>query len=280
MFKDLVLPITGTEGDAEALEAAIVLASHFDARLTVLETVNLPVPAPSPWGLIPDATLSRIYADLREQGQASAARWRARLEKTSVAFDVHLAEILFAEPASAAVRYARYADLSVLAGVPRDPSAAEIVHGFFSMLLMGSGRPVLSIPAGHLMEFPPKRAMVAWRSRREAARALHDALPLLRTAASVDAVRVEAQDGRPDEDAQAGADVASHLARHGLEARVTTLQRQGRSVAAALLRHAEESEAQLLVAGGYGHSRLREWVLGGVTRELLENARIPILFSH
>lgn len=280
MFKDLILPITGTAGDAGALEAAIAMAGHLGAHVSVLETVNLPVPVPSPWGLIPDATLSRIYTDLREQGRAGAARWRARLEKAEISSDVRIAEVLFAEPAGAAAQHARYADLSVLTGVPGDPRAAELVHGFFSALLMDAGRPVLVMPVDHRAVFPLTHAMVAWQPRREAARALHDALPLLRTAASVDVAIVEDSGERPEDGTQAGADVASHLARHGLKVRVVMLRRQGRSVAATLLQHGFQSEARLMVAGGYGHSRLREWVLGGVTRELLENPQIPVLFSH
>lgn len=96
----------------------------------------------------------------------------------------------------------------------------------------------------------------------------------------MDVVTVEGDEVRNEEVAAADADIATHLARHGFKVNVVACPREDRSVAAALLQHAAESNAQLLVAGGYGHSRLREWALGGTTRELLEQSRIPVQFSH
>jgi nucleotide-binding universal stress UspA family protein len=128
---------------------------------------------------------------------------------------------------------------------------------------------------------PASHAVVAWQPTRESTRALHDALPLLRAARTVDVVTVDPVIGESRHGEEPGADIAAHLARHGLEANVVVhARRPQETVAAALLRHAAESGAQLLVAGGYGHSRLREWAIGGTTRELLRTARTPVLFSH
>lgn len=121
---------------------------------------------------------------------------------------------------------------------------------------------------------------MAWRPTREATRALHDAMPLLRVAESIDVLEVDPDVGKRGGGALPGADIATHLARHGLMVRVVLHTRSGESTAMAMIKHAERSGAELLVAGGYGHSRLREWALGGVTRELLQSTPVPVLFSH
>ena len=280
MFKDLVLPITGTAGDANALDAAIALAGFSGAHLAVLEMVNLPMPTPDPWGLTPDVT-GGLYAKLRDQAQANASDLRTRLGKETVAAEVRITESMFVEPPQTAALHARHADMSVMAGGCDDAKAETVIHGFFSALLLESGRPVLVIPWRYRIELPPRHVVVAWKPRRESARALHDALPLLQVARTVDVVVVDPDDGELGYGEQPGADVAVHLARHGLEVNVVALKRHpSESVATTLLRHAAASNAQLLVAGGYGHSRLREWALGGTTRELLHALHLPVLFSH
>ena len=107
-----------------------------------------------------------------------------------------------------------------------------------------------------------------------------DALPLLLRARSVELVIVDPRVGEIRHGELPGADIAAHLARHGLRVEVASLPREGASAGEAILRRAREVGAQLLVAGGYGHSRAREQVFGGVTRRLFEHAEVPVLFSH
>ncbi|MFD0737870.1 universal stress protein [Lysobacter koreensis] len=281
MVKDLMIPITNTAGDANALAAAIALAARTDAHLCVLEAFNLPMPAPSPWGLLPDLAMSDLYTTLRAKAEGDAAVWRERLAKESVPSEVRVAEALFVEPPRMAALHARYSDMAVMTAATSGYASDEpVIHGFFSALLLESGRPVLVVPPRFTSHQPAKHAVVAWRPTREATRALHDAMPLLHAAESVDVLEVGPQGGERGDGPQPGADIATHLARHGLKVRVVVSEPSGESVAMALMKHAEQSGAELLVAGGYGHSRFREWVLGGVTRELLKFSSVPILFSH
>lgn len=282
MIHDLMLPMTGTAGDPNALAGAVALASRLGAHLSVVETVNLPVPMPSPWGIAPDPKLSQLYGELRAKGEANAAALRQQLEREEVSQEVRVVEAKFTEPPRTIALLARYADLSILtAPTHQNDGDAAVVRACFSALLFESGRPVLAIPPHHPLQLPMSHVVVAWQPTREATRALHDALPLLRTAGSVDVVTVDPVIGESHHGEQPGADIATHLARHGLRVNVVVLQRQrGETVATVLLRHAAESGASLLVAGGYGHSRLRQWVLGGTTRELLQAIHLPILFSH
>lgn len=136
------------------------------------------------------------------------------------------------------------------------------------------------VPPHHPIELPIRHVVVAWKPSRESTRALHDALTLLAGATSIDVVTVDPEVSDEAHGEDPGVDIATHLARHDLQVNVVNLPRSGQTVATTLLRHAAATEAQLLVAGGYGHSRLREWVLGGTTRELLQAIHLPILFAH
>lgn len=280
MVKDVIVPITNTAGDANALATAIALATRENAHLSVLEVFNLPMPAPSPWGLLPDLAMSDLYTTLRAKAESDAAVWRERLAKESISSEVRVAESLFVEPPRTAALHARYSDMTVMTGARVVASDGPVIQSFFATLLLESGRPVLVVPARFKSQRPAKHVVVAWRPTREATRALHDAMPLLHAAESVDVLEVGPEDGEGGDGPQPGADIATHLARHGLKVRVVLSERSGESVAMALMKHVEQSGAELLVAGGYGHSRFREWVLGGVTRELLKHTAVPILFSH
>lgn len=280
MIQDLMLPITGTAGDDNAISAAVTLAAHYGAHLSVVQPVNLPQPIPGPWGMTPDPMLGAIQAELRAEAARQATRLRERLDKEGISFEVRVDEAKLVEPPRAMALQARYADLSVMTAPVRGADDAAMARAFFSALLFESGRPVLVVPPHHAAEVPLRHVVVAWKPSREAARALHDALPLLVGATSIDVMTVAPEIGDLDHGPDPGVDIATHLARHGLTVNVVNRPGSGQTVATTLLRHASDSNAQLLIAGGYGHSRLREWILGGTTRELLQAIHLPILFSH
>src|SRR5690606_27847836 len=196
-----------------------------------------------------------------------------------ISWEVRTPESILVEPPHLLSLHARYADLVVMTAPDADEDKTQVVRECFTAILFGSGRPVLVVPP-HPVTAPVRHLVVAWQPTPEATRALHDAMPLLRQAASVDVVSVDpsVDDLRHGDDP--GVDIATHLSRHGLRVNVVALPRAGMSVAEVLLRHAKESGAHCLIAGGYGHSRLREWVLGGTTRELLALARLPVPFSR
>nr|WP_244511574.1 universal stress protein [Luteibacter sp. UNCMF331Sha3.1] len=155
-----------------------------------------------------------------------------------------------------------------------DGDAASL-RRYFASLLFETGLPVLVIPHGAEPVVPPRRAVVAWADTRECVRAIHDALPLLKGCEWVSVASVN------DSHASEPAEVVALLKHHGVKAEPSLLKLSGdESTASRILEHAATSHAHIIVAGGYGHSRLREWAIGGVTRELLMHARIPVLFSH
>lgn len=279
MIRDLLLPLTGTDGDAAALAAAIALARPLQAHLSVVQPFAMPAPTIEPWGMAPDIT--ELYAELRGEAVAYAERFRAMLEREGVPFDLRIAESIFMEAPEVAAMQARHADLSIMvAPVTDDARDRSALRRLFGALLFGSGRPVLVVPPRGPLAWPIRRAMVAWAPTREATRALHDALPLLEEGADIDVVAVDPDRGDYGHGDWPGADIGAHLARHGFRVESTTLPRQDQTVAEVLLRHSTERGAQLLVAGGFGHTRFREWILGGATGGLLDATQVPILFSH
>jgi nucleotide-binding universal stress UspA family protein len=144
--------------------------------------------------------------------------------------------------------------------------------------LFESGRPVVMVPYIQKAALKLDRVMVCWDGSRPAARAVADAMPLLERAGRVEVVIVANERGKNDE--IAGADMGQHLARHGLKVDVQRITAGGIEVAETLLSHAADSGTDFMVMGGYGHSRLREFVLGGVTHSILRSMTVPALMSH
>lgn len=179
-------------------------------------------------------------------------------------------------PSELVIQEARAADLIVCAPRHGEP------FGFHTQadagdVLMQSGRPVLVVPAG-LSKLDAANVVVAWKDSRESRRALADALPFLKRARQV--LVAEVCEGDEAAGRERVGDVADYLARHGIKAQVTVRAPVRGSAAEALLEIAEAQDAGLIVAGGYGHARLREWIFGGVTRELLASANRAVLLSH
>lgn len=179
-------------------------------------------------------------------------------------------------PTRALAEAARAADLLVI-GRPPEPAdpASRADPGD---VLMQAGRPVLVVPSG-ASRLDASRVVVAWKDSREARRAVADALPLLRRASSVRVVELCRPSDAPAV-APAVEEVAGYLARHGVEATAEAQEMTEGTAADALVRAAERHGADLIVAGGYGHTRLREWAFGGVTRSLLRRCPVSCLLSH
>jgi len=276
MLKDLLFPVTGAASDDAALRVAIDIASAHGARLIVAVPSPSLTPLQTPWGITPDAVLGELLRQVEREAEQLADAFRERLRNVDVPWEVRIDEARFLEPTDALMRQARYADVSVLARPTGDDGA--IAHAYFRSFLFGSGRPVLVVPAAPgARRF--KKMLLAWKPTRESTRAAHDAIAVF-APESVEILTVDPEVGPLEHGDEPGADIAAHLARHGVQVSVSKRRAGSMSVATTVLLHAAEHDADLVVAGGYGHARLREWVLGGATRELLEALEIPVLFSH
>lgn len=279
MLKDLLVAITHGPGDAAALAAGLALAESEEAHLAALVCVPLTIPVTFEWSAVPAELYVRVQQAERERGERTAAALRQSLARSTASSEVRVVETRLMPPSSVAALHARHADLAIIGGGMGMPPDAWN-EAMFLDLLLDSGRAVLVVPPGHAFAAPLRHAVVAWQPTREATRALHESLPLLRRAQSVDVLMIDPviADNRHGE--EPGADIATHLARHGLRVRVVARTPAGEDAAQVIVRHAAETGADLVVAGAWSHTRLREALLGGATRTLLASCPVPMLLAH
>ncbi|MDP9964505.1 nucleotide-binding universal stress UspA family protein [Variovorax paradoxus] len=191
----------------------------------------------------------------------------------------HELRVVDAATTDAVVQHGRASDLVVLGRDGGSGARDVAVHGLVGHVLMEVGRPVLVVPCAGDFEGVARNAVVAWNGSREAAVALQAALPALQRALRVTLVDFRRPQEAGDDRPPSAAEMLRFLARHGIQA---SFERDvaGSDVAAALLSRVSELGADLLVMGGYGHPRVQEMVLGGVTRQILARASVPVLMAH
>jgi nucleotide-binding universal stress UspA family protein len=275
MIKDIVVKLSLDAAADPAASYAIALAGAFDAHLTGIAFAYEPEVFPDLSG--PGA---RRFLRLREESVEAAGAAAARFEKDARAAGLATAARAITTTGSAAYglfgRIARGFDLSIVGQSEPDKGLSEtpIAEG----ALFESGRPLIVVPYIHKGGLKLDGVMACWDGSRPAARAIADAMPLLSRAKAVDIVIVEGERAKSDE--MPGADLAQHLARHGVKVEIARIPRGGIDVKDALLNYAADHAADLMVMGGYGHSRTREFILGGVTRGMLESMTVPTLMAH
>jgi len=172
---------------------------------------------------------------------------------------------------------ARYCDLVVVGQTNPDESSPAVMDDFPEYMVLNSGRPVLVIPYAGEFSNLGKRPLVAWDGSRAATRAITDSIPFLRSADLVKVAIVNPKNDQHGE--QPGADLAAYLARHGIKLEVS-VHRTKQDISNFLLSLAADLDSDLMVMGGYGHSRFKEMIMGGATRGILESMTIPVFMSH
>jgi nucleotide-binding universal stress UspA family protein len=277
MIKDIMVRLEGTLADDVRLAGAADIARHFDGYIVGLFLNVLPPPTPpDPEGIALSQT-TLLIEEARTAGDRVVELLTERLAQLATPAEVRRLDVFPSEIASTAAREARSADTFVAlrpSGVPEE--AQHIVES----VLFGSGRHVFLVPPGERREMRFDNILLAWNGSREAARALVEARPILREAQSVTICVVDDDEPVVGARVPLGADVKRHLKHHGIDAALNRLRSHKSDVAETLIAETQRQKADLLVMGGYGHSRLREWLLGGVTYELLQRAPIPLLVAH
>jgi nucleotide-binding universal stress UspA family protein len=268
-YSSIMVPMDLDPACEHRLNVAAALADRFSSRLIGIAAREIAVPP---------------YFETPADGVASIVE----IEERSAAEDIGKAEALFRRvvgtreriewrhalgPATDSVlQQARAADLIVVGRPGRDGRALGSMAPDGGDLVMDAGRPVLFVPP-HVDSLSAKRIVIGWKDTREARRAVWDGLPFLKRAKEVLVVSV-------DVDSDSADDVAGYLGCHDVEA--CALVRPGSTNAAAdeIVRIAQQEGADLIVCGAYGHSRTREWIFGGVTRDLLDRAPLCCLMTH
>ena len=278
-YKDILVVLDDTTECDERVNVALRLAERHQAHLIGLLVIE---PAPIPTYAM--AQLPPEVMEMRRRMEDDArARVRQRFERQAgaggVPFEWHTTD---GDAVKAVSMFSRHADLAVIGQENPDRGAFGASSDLAENVVLASGRPVLIVPYVGTYPHAGRRVMVAWDASREAARAVADALPVLQEAESVVTISANPGSGpRPDRHGDLpGADIARHLARHGVNVEVHRIETRDVSIANMLLNRIADESIDLLVMGAYGHARVREIWLGGVTRDLLRHMTVPVLVSH
>jgi nucleotide-binding universal stress UspA family protein len=258
------------------VEAAAELARRHGAHLTGLYVIEIPVLPSYAEAQIPIAIFEAQRAAFASNAVSAERDFDDITDKSGISAEWRCVE---GQQIDTLSLHARYADLLVVGQAdPDDPECVS--RGLADHLALASGRPVLVIPAGGVSGVIGENVLVAWNAKREAVRAVSDAMPLLESANRVSVVTINATSDDPENAGIPAADIGLHLARHGIETQTKSLYGAPAAIGELLLDTARDESADLLVMGAYGHARFREILLGGVTAHVLAHATIPTLLSH
>lgn len=274
-LKELLIIADNDTAYRSRLDVTFALAAEHGARVTGLHVMPppiLPLYADIP---IPESVEKVQRLELEEAARLAAAVFAAAAAHSGVPTEWRVAE---GHVMHVAATHARYADLTVVPqGIDLGEPSADL-HALPEELALSVGRPVLVIPRYGSFPRVGRDVLVAWNGSREATRAVHDALPLLQRAEQVTVLSIDP--AVTPGDRLPGADMSLYLARHGVTARAASVAGAEATVGDTLLSYAADHDIDLLVMGAYGHARLREMVLGGATRSLLQSMTVPVLLSH
>ena len=273
-LRNLIVYVSNEPGIEVAL--AVDLARAHDANLTGLHIFDIPLP---PTGI--EASVAGLYIEAQRRSFfEEGASVRAQVLETARKAGYPLAwQVGEGDTVDVLSSRARYCDLVVIGeGAGMDEPTNK--RGVCERTILQSGKPVVVVPEDYAGSDLGRSVVVAWDGSRAAARAVTDAMPLLRKAVDVAVVVVERGRDMDRLGERPGADICGYLARHGVKAEAHMTHAGSASVGQTLSRWATDRGADLLVMGAYGHWRIRELILGGVTQDVLRDLHLPVLMSH
>jgi nucleotide-binding universal stress UspA family protein len=276
-LNDIVVYVDSSEATKARVGFAVALAKEHGAHLIGI--------AFAPTALLPlygadvgFADMSEVMASVKTQGANALRAFEARANADGVSVEAELMQGMSEEFPHDFAHAARHVDLAIL-GQPRDGDPLIGQYALVERCLFASGRPVIIVPA--LTDKPSLEGTIvaAWDGSAEAARAINDALTFLKPASRVVLV-VGVMSGQDDEQAPQTDDMMAHLKRHGVTAEALRVKAGEGDIGRLLLSTAKSLDADLMVMGAFHHSRWREFILGGVTLTVLEEATIPLFMAH
>jgi len=274
MIKDIVANLSVGASRDVAPDFAVSVAATFDAHLTGVAFRYEPL-APVADGF-PAKAMQSQRIENEKAAKAAVAKFDEVARRATVSAESRIADVPVASAHNVFANIVRRFDLAII-GQP-EPHKPALERLIVEAALFDSGRPVLIVPYIQRAGLKLDRVMVCWDGSRSAARAVADAMPFIVRAKAAEVVIVTSEPTKSNE--MPGADIAHHLARHGTKVEIKPIVTAEIDVTSTILSHAADASADFLVMGGYGHSRLREFVLGGVTRGILTSMTVPTLMSH
>ncbi len=281
-IKNLLVHLDQTKACPKRASAAVSLATRFEAHLTGLYCVGeFLLPG---WADVPSHLLEEQRKREMERAESVLGDFGEKADRAGISHETRTAQVPADRLADEVALHARYSDLAILGQVDPEDVPTGGAH-LVEQVVLGCGRPVLVIPYigaqgddGDL--HIGRNVLAAWDASREATRAVNDALPFLEKAEKVEVVAVNPTKAARRHGEEPGADIALHLARHDVKVEVQHFSVSDIGPGDTLLSRLSDVGADMLVMGAYGHSRMREVILGGVTRTVLEHMTAPVLMSH
>lgn len=277
-FKSILTIVTDPKGAASQIDAAVALARREDAHLDVL-CIGVDRTQTGYYYAGATAILTQeAYNQAKQEAAAAETAVRERLDAEDIRWGADTAVAQIGALGGPVAMLARFSDLVVLAkpyGKTANPAAEAILEA----ALFEGRAPVLVLPDGYEGAEFGKRVVLAWNQSDEALIAARAALPLLKAATAVDITIIDPPTHGPER-SDPGGMLSQLLSRHGVHTEVSVLAKTLPKTSEVLSRHARDISADLIVMGAYGHSRFREAILGGATRNMLEMAEVPVFMAH
>jgi len=278
-FRNIMVYLDQGNSNQARVDSALAIASTHGAALTGVALIVQPSLAILQRLGVTNAP--DLHEKLRADVQDSVDQFHERAAAAGVEADVLKLECSEADAPAKLSRVARVYDLSILRQANPDSDNSAFVAGLSEEVMFSSGRPVLYMPYIGAHQIPFKRGLIAWDGSRSSARAVHDALPLLENMDQVTILVINSKKMEPSSDGvMPGEGLSRHLHRHGISSDIRRMERGDSSTSTLILNELTNTGADLLVMGGYGTPKLREIMLGGVTRTVLETMTVPVFMSH
>jgi nucleotide-binding universal stress UspA family protein len=281
-LSDLMVHLDGTGEDEIRIAHAEAIAAICDAHLTGIYTNILPDYGMAVAGDFSGGAAAAMFdveERVRSEGTETFRRLGERFSRLGVRNELRRLDESPGAMAVAVAAEARWSDLFV-ATCPYRQDAVANWDDVLETVLFEGGHAVYFAPPGLAPRVRLSRVLIAWTDTREAARAVAEALPFLRAASETEIVTVDGSGERRKARGFNAADMAAHLDRWGARVVVRPLDKKAQTVSQVLLDETRRASADLIVMGAYGHSRWREWIIGGTTREMLAMAEVPVLMAH
>jgi nucleotide-binding universal stress UspA family protein len=275
MIKDVIINLE--RQDDPARDFAISIAETFDTHIAGVAFAYTPDLPGDTMMVLPSDILEQMIAESERTARAAIERFDAAVKRSLISAEFRLLRTIGAEAPAILSVLARRFDLSVF--MQSEPGRVDN-DDMIETALFESGRPLIVVPYIQEDGLKLDRVVCCWDGSRAAARAINDALPLLAKATSVDLLIVLNEKTNMANMEVRGVEIATHLARHDVKVQVETIPAPDIDVTNAILSYVADNSGTLIVMGGYGHAKLREVILGGVTREMLKSMTVPVFMSH
>lgn len=277
MIKDVVVNLEHDVSRDRARDFAITVAETFDAHIAGVAFAYAPEFPGYVMLEIPPDIVAGMVEESKKAAKAAIRRFDEAAKRSLLSAEHRLVRTLGMTAPTLFATLARRFDLSIfLQSTPDGLDNGDMIE----TSLFESGRPVIVVPYIHKDGLKLDRVVCCWDGGRAAARAINDALPLLTKADQVDLLIIENDRTKNETTEIRGVEIASHLARHDVKVEIEIIPAPDIDVADTILSHVADESATLIVMGGYGHSKLREIILGGVTRAMLNSMTVPVFMSH